>query len=49
MSILIIAEHDDASLKPATLNVVAAANAIGGDITVLVAGQDCWRKQSTAS
>jgi electron transfer flavoprotein alpha subunit len=41
MSILIVAEHDNASLKPATLNVVAAANAIGGDITVLVAGQDC--------
>ena len=36
MSILILAEHDNASIKPATLNVVAAANAIGGDITILV-------------
>ena len=41
MSILIVAEHDNASLKDATLNVVAAANAIGGDVTVLVAGSDC--------
>ena len=38
MSILILAEHDNASLKGATLNTIAAAQAIGGDITVLVAG-----------
>lgn len=38
MSILIIAEHDNATLRPATLNVVAAAQQIGGDIHVLVAG-----------
>lgn len=41
MSILVIAEHDNASLKGATLNTVAAAKAIGGDITILVAGSDC--------
>ncbi|WP_439135863.1 electron transfer flavoprotein subunit alpha/FixB family protein [Pseudomaricurvus sp.] len=41
MSILVIAEHDNASLNGATLNVVAAAKAIGGDIEVLVAGSDC--------
>ena len=41
MSILILAEHDNASIKGATLNVVTAAAAIGGDITVLVAGSDC--------
>ncbi len=41
MSILILAEHDNASIKSATLNVVTAAGAIGGDITVLVAGADC--------
>ena len=41
MSILILAEHDNASIKAATLNVVTAASAIGGDITVLVAGADC--------
>lgn len=41
MSILIVAEHDNASLNVATLNTVAAAQAIGGDITVLVAGAAC--------
>ena len=38
MSILVIAEHDNKALNAATLNVVAAAQKIGGDITVLVAG-----------
>jgi electron transfer flavoprotein alpha subunit len=41
MSILVIAEHDNTSLKAATLNTVAAASKIGGDITVLVAGGGC--------
>ncbi|MGB0449611.1 MAG: electron transfer flavoprotein subunit alpha/FixB family protein [Porticoccaceae bacterium] len=41
MSILIIAEHDNSSLKPATLNSVTAAGEIGGDIDILVAGSDC--------
>ncbi|WP_225975946.1 electron transfer flavoprotein subunit alpha/FixB family protein, partial [Paracidovorax avenae] len=34
-----IAEHDNASIKPATLNTVTAAAACGGDVHVLVAGQ----------
>ncbi|NNH36344.1 electron transfer flavoprotein subunit alpha/FixB family protein [Acinetobacter sp. NIPH 2377] len=38
MSILVIAEHDNKALNGATLNVVAAAQKIGGDITILVAG-----------
>lgn len=38
MSILIIAEHDNAQLKAATLNVVTAATKIGGEIHLLVAG-----------
>ena len=38
MSVLVIAEHDNAQLKGATRNVVAAAARIGGDIHVLVAG-----------
>jgi electron transfer flavoprotein alpha subunit len=38
MTILVIAEHDNASLKAATLNTVAAAQQIGGDVHVLVAG-----------
>ena len=41
MSILVIAEHDNASLKPATLHAVTAAAAIGGDVHVLVAGSGC--------
>ncbi len=39
MSILVIAEHDKAQLRGATLNAVAAAQKIGGDVHVLVAGQ----------
>ena len=41
MSILVIAEHDNSSLKPATLNSVTAAQAIGGDINILVIGSNC--------
>ena len=41
MSILIIAEHDNASIKGATLNTVTAAQKIGGDIDILVAGAGC--------
>jgi len=40
MSILVIADHEKGSLKGTTLNVLAAAKAIGGDIDVLVAGKD---------
>jgi len=41
MSILVIAEHDNGSLKKATLNTVSAAAAIGGDVDILVAGSGC--------
>jgi len=41
MSILVIAEHDNAALKASTLNTVAAAQKIGGEIHVLVAGSAC--------
>ena len=41
MSILVIAEHDNASLKGSTLNTLTAAAAIGGEIHLLVAGSDC--------
>ncbi len=41
MSILVIAEHDNTELKGATLCTIAAAKKIGGDITVLVAGENC--------
>ncbi len=40
MSILVIADHDNAALSPATLNAVSAAKEIGGDIHVLVAGSN---------
>ena len=49
MSILILAEHDNSSLKTATLNAVTAAQAIGGDITVLVAGASCQDAASAAA
>jgi len=45
MTILVVAEHDNRSVKPATLNAVAAAVEISqagaGDIHILVVGQDC--------
>ena len=41
MNILVVAEHDNAALRPVTLSVVAAARAIGGDFDILVAGRDC--------
>ena len=41
MSILVVAEHDNAALRPVTLSVVAAAQAIGGEFDVLVAGAGC--------
>lgn len=41
MSILVIAEHDNNELSPATLKTLAAAQQMGGDIEVLVAGHDC--------
>ena len=40
-STLVLAEHDNASLSPVTLNAITAANNIGGDITCLVAGSKC--------
>ncbi|QJP09384.1 electron transfer flavoprotein subunit alpha/FixB family protein [Pseudomonas multiresinivorans] len=40
MAILVIAEHNNGALGAATLNTVAAAQKIGGDIAVLVAGQN---------
>jgi electron transfer flavoprotein alpha subunit len=41
MSLMLIAEHDNASLKPATLHALTAAKEIGGDLIILVAGQTC--------
>lgn len=41
MAILVVAEHNNATLGAATLNTVTAAQKIGGDIHVLVAGAGC--------
>jgi len=49
MSILVIAEHDNSSIKPATLNAVTAATQIGGDVHVLVAGQGAAAAAQAAS
>ncbi|MFV1873580.1 MAG: electron transfer flavoprotein subunit alpha/FixB family protein [Oleiphilus sp.] len=49
MGILVIADHDNSALKPVTLNVLAAAKAIGGDIDVLVAGDGCSSAAEAAS
>ena len=40
MSILVIAEHDNNSLKGATLNTVTAATSLAGDVAILVAGSN---------
>jgi electron transfer flavoprotein alpha subunit len=49
MTILVIAEHDNESLKGATLNAVTAAGAVGGDIHVLVAGYGATAVAAQAS
>ena len=41
MTVLAIGEHDNAELKPATLNTVAAAAALGGEVDLLIAGAGC--------
>jgi len=49
MSILVIAEHDNNELKVATLNTVAAASEIGGDIEILIAGNECGEVANQAA
>ncbi len=41
MSVLVLVEHDDSQLNPATLHAVTAASGLGEDIDLLVAGKDC--------
>ncbi len=41
MSALVLAEHNNAGLVPATLNAIAAGLALGAHVDVLVAGEDC--------
>jgi len=49
MSVLVLAEHDQQSVKKATLNTVAAAQKIGGDIHVLVAGHNAGAAAKAAA
>jgi electron transfer flavoprotein alpha subunit len=49
VTILVIAEHDNASIKSATLNTVAAAQKIGGDIHVLIAGSNAQAAADAAA
>jgi electron transfer flavoprotein alpha subunit len=49
MSTLVIAEHDNKSLKVSTLNTVAAAQAMGGSIDILVAGANCGEVAAAAA
>ena len=49
MAILVIAEHDNATLKGATLNTITAATKIGGDVEVLVAGAGCGAAAEAAA
>ena len=49
MTILILAEHDNTELRPATLNAVTAAKELGGEIEILVAGFGCDAAANGAS
>ena len=53
MSVLVVAEHDNRSVKSATLNTVAAAaqiaKSVGGDVIILVAGSNCGAAAEAAA
>ena len=49
MDALVIAEHDNASIKGATLNTVTAAAACGGEVHVLVAGHNAGAAAQAAT
>ena len=49
MSALVIAEHDNVSLKGSTLNTISAAIQCGGEVHVLVAGHDCQAAAQAAT
>ena len=49
MTVLVIAEHDNASIKPATLNTVTAAAQCGGDVHVLIAGHNAGEAVKAAA
>ena len=49
MSILVVVEHDNQAVNAATLNTLAAARQIGGDIHLLVAGEKCGDAANAAA
>ena len=49
MTALVIAEHDNASIKSATLNAITAAKQAGGDVHVLVAGSNAGAAAAAAA
>lgn len=49
MTTLLIADHDNATLKDATAKALSAASAIGGEVHILVAGKDCGAAAKAAS
>ena len=49
MAALVIAEHDNASLKGSTLNTVTAASECGGEVHVLIAGANCGAAAEAAA
>jgi len=49
MTVLVFAEHDNKTVKKSTLNAVAAAQKIGGEIHLLVAGHECGEAAKAAA
>ena len=49
MRVLVVAEHDNAQLAPATLHAVSAAAALGGEVDLLVAGESCDEAATAAT
>jgi electron transfer flavoprotein alpha subunit len=49
MSVLVLAEHDNESVKPATHSAITAASQLDGDVHVLVAGQNCGAAAEAAA
>src|SRR3990172_11495788 len=49
MAVLVIADHDNTHLKPGVTNTITAAARMGGDITVLVAGNKCGAMAQAAA
>ena len=49
MAVLVLAEHDHATVHPATLHTITAAAQLGGEVTVLLAGENCGAAATAAA